>query len=164
MSNKKEATTPKNKLFRMTKKRILMMDSIIRLLDIKMDTKGADGLSRMLLLENDQLSEEKKEARIKTMDEELSELYLCHDILEIIACHQNPEQFERFAKEKRDWTSEWDVPQDVFNEAMDQIIALIQWYQARTPKDRYAEQIQFILLLKTFRNNGEQPIERGENL
>ncbi|MNB98638.1 hypothetical protein D3C75_458940 [compost metagenome] len=54
-------------------------------------------------------------------------------------------------RDERGWYSEWDIPLDVYNNAIDEVVELLNWYQERTAND-YTKQLKLLDELKKFRN------------
>ena len=139
-------------LFRMTTKRRIVLDGIITTLNIRLESIDQDGYGRMLA---ESYPEEKRTARIKELDEELENLYLIHDVLETVACHKDEWNRIRFIKVDRGWEDEWDIPKEVFNEALNGMIGILKRFQKSAPeknKDNYEKKIAFLQSLKDFRN------------
>lgn len=56
--------------------------------------------------------------------------------------------------DERGWYNEWDIPLDVFNQAIDDIVEIYNWYSERLDQD-YTEQLRMLKELKEFRNKDE---------
>lgn len=152
----------KRKLFRMTQKRRIMLSSIITTLNINLDSVDEDGLNRILVLNNDNLTKEKRKEELMELDKELKELSLIHDVLEVVCLHEDDVFLQFHMKEDRGWRNEWDVPLDIFNESIDKMIEILKWHQhsqivhidAEQFK-QYDKEVEFLIELKAFRNQGE---------
>lgn len=151
--------TGKRKLFRMTVKRKIMLSDIVAILDIRLDSVGEHGFGRLLVLENDQLTEEKRKEKLIWLDYQLRELSLIHDVLMVVSLHEDEVFLNIHLKEDRGWENEWDVPLDVFNESIDKMIEILKLFQSKKVVEvsekhlkEYNSKIKLLLDIKSFRN------------
>ncbi|PLS19117.1 hypothetical protein CVD28_01535 [Bacillus sp. M6-12] len=154
--------TGKKKLFRMTVKRKIMLSGIITTLNIKLDSVDEDGLGRLLVLDNDKMTEEVRKEKLMELDSQLQELSLIHDVLEVVCVHEDDVFLRIHMKEDRGWRNEWDVPLEVFNESIDKMIEILRWFQhskfvhmSEEQFKDYDTKVEFLLELKAFRNSEE---------
>lgn len=153
------STVRKRKLFRMTQKRKILLSSIITTLNIKLNSVDEDGLHRIMVLNNDNLTKEQRNEKLMVLDKELKELSLIHDVLEVVCLHEDDVFLKFHMKEDRGWRNEWDVPLDIFNESIDKMIEILRWYQnskfvnnSKENLKKYDGKIAFLIELKAFRN------------
>lgn len=157
------STKSKKKLFKMTVKRKIILSDIIVAVNIKLGSVDEKGLRRLLVLENDKMTEERRKEKLMKIDNEFQELSLIHDVLTVVAVHEDDFLLKLHMKEGRGWRNEWDVPLDVFNESIDKMIEILRWFQRFKIEhmdveqlDKYNKEVEFLVELKAFRNQGEQ--------
>jgi hypothetical protein len=151
--------TGKKKLFRMTVKRKIILSDIISTLDIRLRSVDEDGFGRLLVLHNDQMTEEVRKEKLMELDKQLQELSLIHDVLEVVCIHEDDVFLKFHMREDRGWRNEWDVPLEVFNDSIDKMIEILKWFQhskvvhmSDEQFKAYDTKIEFLLELKEFRN------------
>lgn len=142
------------KLFRMTTKRKIILESIITTINLKIDNVDEDSIRRELLLDIDNpLPQIEKEEKLKELDNELNELSVIHDVLEVVICHGD--NTFKIMRTNEKWENEWDVPLEVFNKSIDTTIDILKFYRDRNDEKyqkSYDKKIKFLLELKDFRN------------
>ena len=156
-------TTGKKKLFRMTTKRKIVLGDIISSINIRLSSYEEDGLSRLFIIHNDKLSEEERAMKLEEADRQLKHYSLLHDVLEVYTARHWDFLLELHMKEKRDWKNEYDIPLDVYNQAIDDIISLLTWFhessvmkKTKEHKKDYNEKVDILLLIKQYRNEQER--------
>lgn len=144
----------KKALFRMTKKRELLLSGIITTINIKWES--VTGLARLLIEEIP--DEEKREKRKEENRKEEEKWSMVLDVLGVVMNHNDDFFRELHMKEKRNWKSEWDVPDEAFNKAIDHAIELLTWFEensvmVKPPDSRrnYKKRVSFLEDLRIFR-------------
>lgn len=150
------------KLFRMTIKRKILLERIVTSINIRYSAFEEDSFTRLMIENNSKLSEEERAEKLKKADEELKHYGLLHDVMETYTSRHWDFLLDNNMKEKRGWKNEYDVPLDVYNKAIDDIIALLTWYQEnritkKTGKSEreYKENVKMLTLIKQYRNEQE---------
>lgn len=156
-------TTGKKKLFRMTTKRRVLLGSIVTSINIRLSSFEEDGLTRLLIQESNMLNEEERAKKLKDVDEKYTHYALLHDVIETYTSRHWEFLLDMNMKEKRGWKNEYDIPLDVYNQAIDDIINLLTWYQEnsvvkKTKKHQkdYNEKVGILLSIKQYRNEQER--------
>lgn len=83
----------------MTVKRKLLLSDIISTLNSRLNSVEEDGLGRLFVFHNDQLTEEQRKEKLMELDTELQELSLIHDVLEVVSVHED-DVFLKYLKMK----------------------------------------------------------------
>lgn len=150
------------KLFRMTIKRKILLERIVTSINIRYSAFEEDSFTRLMIENNSKLSEEERAEKLKKADEELKHYGLLHDVMETYTSRHWDFLLDNNMKEKRGWKNEYDVPLDVYNKAIDDIIALLTWYQEnritkKTGKSEreYKENVKMLTHIKQYRNEQE---------
>lgn len=140
----------KQKLFRMTEKRNIILGRASRSLESTLDSNEF----RLELLATQQNLDSNEQSRRKSeLLAERERLQDAHDVLTVVRCHSQPYLVDIWFKKERSWRTEWDVPLDTFERAINLLIELLEAYKNRTnnPAFRYDEPIQLLLALLAFR-------------
>lgn len=142
------------KLFRVTTKRDIIFGRASQMIEMSIQSKefGLDILEYAT-----KLSEEQKVSKKQALETEMARYKEAHDVLNVVRLHQKSYLLKHWLHDDRDWLSEWDVPLDVFERAINTIIELIEVYKERTksrnPESRYDEPIQLLQELLAFRQS-----------
>lgn len=75
-----------------------------------------------------------------------------HDVIQAVMYHGNPDIVHLWYMAPRDWRSEWDIEDDEFESAMNDVLALIDEYEEHgVDGDRYVVMRDVIEDLTTYR-------------
>lgn len=151
------------KLFRMTSKRRILLERIVTSINARCSSFEEDGLARSMIEHSTNLSEDEREKKLKEIDQKLKHYALLHDVLEVYTSRHWSFLLDIHMKEARGWKSEYDIPLEVFNMAIEDIITLLKWYQensvlrkAKENQREYDENVKMLLLIKQYRNEQER--------
>ena len=142
------------KLFRVTTNRDIIFGRASQMIDMSIQSKefGID-----ILQYATKFSEEQKVSKKQALETEMALYKEAHDVLNVIRLHRQTYLLTAWSHEDRGWLSEWDIPLDVFERAINTIIELIEGYKERTksrnPESRYDEPIQLLQELLIFRKS-----------
>ena len=131
------------------------IEDIIATLEIKIDSYGEQGLMRAFILNNKILSDVEKDYNIKKMDKELDNFNLIYDVLCTIELNFNNNALVRKLKKDRGWRNELDIPLNVFNNSIDEMISILEWFKlnSKTEKHKsYNKEIKLLMDLRDYRN------------
>lgn len=144
---------PKRKIFRMTKKRQIIMERILT--TFRMEIEFKEGYSRELIPYMTHLTEKEREEKLNKNIEETNRTKLYYDVLETVSSHEHDFNLKTYRYIDRDWKNEWDIPVDIFNEAIGYIISMLEDYKnnRNNNSEYYDEKINFLLILRDFVNN-----------
>jgi hypothetical protein len=140
------------KLFRMTKKREILFSQTKTMIDSYIEGKefGLD-----ILEHSTKRSVDEKEAKRQEYQADISRCQEAKDMLSIVRLHQQSYLLEFWLYEDRGWKTEWDIPLDVFERAIETIVEILENYKKKTrnPASRYDEPIQLLRELLVFRKS-----------
>lgn len=131
------------------------IEDIIATLEIKIDSYGEQGLMRAFILNNKILSDVEKDYNIKKMDKELDNFNLIYDVLCTIELNFNNNTLVRKLKKDRGWRSELDIPLNVFNNSIDEMISILEWFKLNSKIEKhkaYNKEIKLLIDLRGYRN------------
>ena len=152
----KQNNLEKKMLFRMTLKRKLLLESVITRLTIKIE--GINGLGRSIIDLIPNLSEEERQKKLNDNIQEEEKWKLVHDVLETVFAHDDDFMLNLHRMEKREWRNEWEIPEQVFSDAIKDTITLLTHHKERSVKEehkkKYEKEIKFLKELNTFRIAG----------
>jgi hypothetical protein len=140
-----------NTLFRLTKNRRILMDTIISPLKDKVQLKEGYGRETALLIPNEDI----RAVRLSELAIETQRLKNIHDVLETVASHNHDLHLQRFRLQERIWKTEWDIPLELFVEAVDyaleQLERMIVDTKYESNRIKYKKATLMIEKLKQFR-------------
>lgn len=140
----------KQKLFRITSKRDIIFGRVSGSLESTIRSRE----DRLEMLPYRPKLESDERFRMKTeLIAEIECLKDAHDVLTVVRCHSQPYLIDIWFLKEREWRTEWDVPLETFERAINTLIEQLKWYKERTnnPASRYDEGIQLLLELLAFR-------------
>lgn len=143
------------KLFRITTKRDIILGRALGSVESTINSR--EDRLEMLPYRPKLESDERFRLKIELIDE-IGKLKEAYDVLTVTRCHSQPHLVDLWMKEERAWRSEWDVPIETFERAMNTIIESLKWYKERsnTQVSRYEEAIQLLLEVLAFRKAVEE--------
>lgn len=139
------------KLFRMTRKRVIILDGVLTSVRNKIESNES-----FIEFTVPSILEEDRQAELKDKYEtETKELKQYHDVLETVVCHNHDFHLETFRYNNNEWKNEWDIPVGLFVEALTHLQNRMIRYQSNTSNERakqkYQAQIDLLQLLIEFR-------------
>lgn len=174
----------KNKLFRLTLKRKLILEDIATTVRLKLEhyQKEDEALGHLAgfgrMTAECIPDEQKRKERIEEYDQLEEKYQLCWEVIWITLCHNDVYtinqrcnggraryvQYESLPweermkkldeKDERGWYNEFDIPLEIFNQAIDDIVELLKYYE-KTTHNNYEKQLDFLQELRDFRNECE---------
>lgn len=145
----------KQKLFRITTKRDIVFGRVSGSLGTSISSYE-DQLNMLPYRPN--LSSEERFRFKRELIEEIERLKEAHDVLTVVRCHSQPHLVENWFLKEREWRTEWDVPLQTVERAVNTVITVLEGYKSRTnsSSSRYEEGMQLLLELQAFRQAGEE--------
>ncbi|MFF2531205.1 hypothetical protein ACFVS2_20095 [Brevibacillus sp. NPDC058079] len=146
----REESVAEKHLFRMTIQRKILLENILSEMKIKIDSTQAIIVSLIERISD----ENRKNELLKEAQAENKKWKLNYDVLKTVSCHNDEFLLNMHRHEDRGWSSEIDIPADVFRTAILETIDLFELYKQSLGKDEYKKkkdkQIAFLRMLLTY--------------
>lgn len=150
-------------VLRLTPKRRAGFGRIQTSIAIRLSSFEEGGLMRQFALTDDKLDDTARAKRLKELDDAYAHYAFLHDVVAVYTARHLGCRPDVTMKEKRGWKNEHDIPLDVYNQAMDDIVALLTWQQENAvgsptaeSRNAYNEHVALLTLAKTHRNEQEE--------
>jgi nuclear transport factor 2 (NTF2) superfamily protein len=171
------------KLFRITLKSNLILDRLCSTITSKINFYKEDGFARnytKFMTNNEEIASE-----IAKCNELEAKYQLCFEVIWITLNHNNiflinkycngrserydnnedlvPDNYNILTQkvdrmnmcDNRNWYNEWDIPLEIFNQAIDDIVELLLHY-SKTNRNSYQKELVILKRLKAFRNSSNK--------
>lgn len=145
-----------NKLFRVTRQRLSILDGIVRSVRSKVEMNDSFIEHTVPLIPDP----DRRLASKEEHEAENKKLKLYHDVLHTVTFHNNDWHLSNFRYGDSDWRTEWDIPEVLFKEAIEYLIELMKIYQSYAGKPSvhkyHQKQIDILNILIEFRTKRDQ--------